>query len=150
MAGAAPQAHGKRSLDAELNLVPFIDLLCALISFLLMTAVWMQVSTLELRQGSDAAAHPPVDLVDTRLVFDTHGITYFENNVAYAQIPLLAGAYDYPQLEDKLREAHDRLPTQKNMAITLGDSVAYNDMIRAMDACVGAGFVGISLSGTAL
>jgi len=38
MASAAPQEHtgkgGKKALDAELNLVPFIDLLSCCISFL--------------------------------------------------------------------------------------------------------------------
>jgi len=35
---------GKKSVDAELNLVPFIDLLSVCILFLLMTAVWVQIS----------------------------------------------------------------------------------------------------------
>ena len=50
MAGAAPQPHtkgGKKSLDAEINLVPFIDLLSCCISFLLITAVWTQIAGLQ-------------------------------------------------------------------------------------------------------
>lgn len=47
----------KRSLDAEINLVPFIDLLSMCICFLLMTAVWIQVGSLQVKQshGTDAA-----------------------------------------------------------------------------------------------
>ena len=37
---------GKRSLDTAINLVPFIDLLSAIISFLIMTAVWNQIDRL--------------------------------------------------------------------------------------------------------
>jgi biopolymer transport protein ExbD len=47
----------KKNLDAEVNLVPFIDLLSMCICFLLMTAVWIQIGSLEVKQskGTDAA-----------------------------------------------------------------------------------------------
>src|SRR3954467_14672767 len=35
---------GRKGVDAELNLIPFIDLLSVCILFLLMTAVWVQIS----------------------------------------------------------------------------------------------------------
>src|SRR3974377_1599655 len=48
----------RRSLDAEINLVPFIDLLSMCICFLLMTAVWMEIGALQVKQltGNDARA----------------------------------------------------------------------------------------------
>ncbi len=59
MGGAAPVEGGKgkkKSLDAVINLVPFIDLLSSLIAFLLMTAVWTQLATLQVgQQGNNAA-----------------------------------------------------------------------------------------------
>jgi len=56
----APSGKGKKSLDAELNLVPFIDLLSMCICFLLMTAVWIQVGAVQVKQshGTEAAATP--------------------------------------------------------------------------------------------
>ncbi len=59
-----PSSGGKRSLDAEINLVPFIDLLSVCICFLLMTAVWMQISTLQVKQshGTEGAASKPGDM----------------------------------------------------------------------------------------
>lgn len=41
---------GRKSLNADLNLVPFIDLLSVCICFLLMTAVWTQIGALPLHQ----------------------------------------------------------------------------------------------------
>ena len=41
----------KGSLNAEVNLVPFIDLLSVCISFLLFTAVWLQAGVLSSKQG---------------------------------------------------------------------------------------------------
>ena len=45
MAGVSSD-QGSGNLNVELNLVPFIDLLSSLVLFLLVTAVWLQVSTI--------------------------------------------------------------------------------------------------------
>jgi biopolymer transport protein ExbD len=49
MGGAAPEPGkgGKRALDAAINLVPYIDLLMTIMTFLVMTAVWTQIAALE-------------------------------------------------------------------------------------------------------
>lgn len=59
MASAGITQHGRRkSLDAEINLVPFIDLLSMCICFLLMTAIWIEIGSVQVKQmlGSNAAA----------------------------------------------------------------------------------------------
>jgi biopolymer transport protein ExbD len=38
---------GKRSVDSEINLIPMIDLMIVCISFLLITAVWSQMSRID-------------------------------------------------------------------------------------------------------
>lgn len=49
--GGSPSGNGRRrSLDGEINLVPFIDLLSMCICFLLMTAIWIEIGSVELRQ----------------------------------------------------------------------------------------------------
>ena len=47
-----------KHLDFELNLIPFIDLLSTCICFLLLTAVWIQVGAMNVKQavGGQAAA----------------------------------------------------------------------------------------------
>ena len=42
---------GKKPLDAQINLVPFIDLMAVMISFLIMTAVWTQIGRLQVSQS---------------------------------------------------------------------------------------------------
>src|ERR1700722_17138709 len=58
--GPTPSASGgrRRSLDAELNLVPFIDLLSMCICFLLMTAVWMEIGGVNVKQLVGTEAPP--------------------------------------------------------------------------------------------
>jgi biopolymer transport protein TolR len=55
-AGPTPSSGRRRSLDAEVNLVPFIDLLSMCICFLLMTAVWMEIGGVSVKQlvGTEA------------------------------------------------------------------------------------------------
>jgi biopolymer transport protein TolR len=58
-AGPTPANFGRRrNMDAEINLVPFIDLLSMCICFLLMTAIWAEVSAIGIKQllGTEAAA----------------------------------------------------------------------------------------------
>src|SRR5690242_1978042 len=55
MGGAAPEPTskgGKKSLDASINLVPYIDLLMTIMTFLMMTAVWTQIAMLEVQNAS--------------------------------------------------------------------------------------------------
>jgi biopolymer transport protein ExbD len=56
---------GKRKLDAALNLVPYIDLLVTLMTFLMITAAWASYSALTANAasgggGADAPAKEPL------------------------------------------------------------------------------------------
>jgi biopolymer transport protein TolR len=48
----------KKDLNADLNLTPFIDLLSTCVCFLLVTAVWIEIGSVEIKQshGTEAAA----------------------------------------------------------------------------------------------
>ena len=54
----------KKDLNFEINILPILDILSVLICFLLLTAVWVQVGTLDTRQAigdntSSAGKNPP-------------------------------------------------------------------------------------------
>src|SRR6185503_6901909 len=55
MAGIDVGGHGKRSLNHEIPLIPFIDFLLCLVAFLLVTAVWSQMA----RINADARVPGP-------------------------------------------------------------------------------------------
>src|SRR5260370_22951149 len=79
MAGAAPQQHvgkgGKKALDVEFNLVPFIDLLSCCISFLLITAVWTQIAGLQVASsgGSPEQQQKQENTIDVKLLLTEKG-----------------------------------------------------------------------------
>jgi biopolymer transport protein ExbD len=55
MAGIDVGGHGKRNLNHEIPLIPFIDFLLCLVAFLLVTAVWSQMA----RINADARVPGP-------------------------------------------------------------------------------------------
>lgn len=59
----------RKSLDADINLVPFIDLLSMCICFLLMTAVWIQLASMQVKQSHGTEATDTKGLVDLLLQF---------------------------------------------------------------------------------
>ena len=99
MASAAPQEHtgkgGKKALDAELNLVPFIDLLSCCISFLLITAVWTQIAGLQVSSsgGPPEQQSKQESTIDVKLLLSDKG---YQLTMAGASIdiPKLNGAFD--------------------------------------------------------
>lgn len=55
----------KKEMDAQLNLTPFIDLLSTMVCFLLITAVWIEIGTVEVKQSHGTAAKQ-----DKKVTFD--------------------------------------------------------------------------------
>ncbi len=141
MAGAAPQEHtgkgGKKSLDAELNLVPFIDLLSCCISFLLITAVWTQIAGLQVASsGGPPEQQKQEATIDVKLMLTEKG---YSLSMAGAQfeIPKVNQAFDKKTLEEKLKTLKASLPEQSAITVQPEDSVAYADLVETVDTCMG-------------
>jgi biopolymer transport protein TolR len=170
-------SRGKKALDATLNLVPFIDLLCSLISFLLMTAVWTQIARLELKQGNaappDSSTPPPkTDSVELRIEVHEKGFTIVENNKIEIPVPCtgavcvkitkgkdpkdghdtnsIESTYDYVALAAKLKEEKAKYPDNKDVTVVVADGIPYNEMIKTMDTSLDVGLDGLKISGTPL
>ena len=145
MAGAAPQegsAKGrKKSLDAELNLVPFIDLLSCCISFLLMSAVWTQISGLNVASsGGPSDNKEQQQTIDIKLSLTDKGYA-LQMAGATIDIPKMAGKegpqFDQKTLVDKLKTLKASLPDQQAITVQPQDDVAYEDLVATVDTCVG-------------
>ena len=141
MAGAAPQEHtgkgGKKPLDAELNLVPFIDLLSCCISFLLITAVWTQIAGLQVSSsGGPPEPQTKQETIDVRLLLNDKG---YQLTMAGAsiEIPKLNGAFDRKALGEKLKTLKTSLPDQSAITVQPEDSVPYADLVETVDTAMG-------------
>jgi len=145
MAGGAPQegsAKGKKKvLDAELNLVPFIDLLSCCISFLLMSAVWTQISGLNVASsGGPSDNKEQQQTIDIKLSLTDKGYA-LQMAGATIDIPKMAGKegpqFDQKTLVDKLKTLKASLPDQQAITVQPQDDVAYEDLVATVDTCVG-------------
>jgi biopolymer transport protein ExbD len=62
--------RAKKELNNELNLTPFIDLLSTLVCFLLISAVWVSVASMDLKQSHGTEAAAPRDAAEMDVTLD--------------------------------------------------------------------------------
>jgi biopolymer transport protein ExbD len=146
MAGASPQEHtgkgGKKALDAELNLVPFIDLLSCCISFLLITAVWTQIAGLQVASsGGPPDQQKQESTIDVKLLLTEKGYSLAMAGAAI-DIPKVNGkdgvpAFDRKTLTEKLKTLKASLPDQSAITVQPEDAVAYSDLVETVDTALG-------------
>ena len=146
--GAAPAKGGKKSVDAAINLVPFIDLLSCCISFLIITAVWTQLARMNVTQKA-AAQGPDIETdrtVKLTLSVNKDGYDFSKSTGENTNIPLKGDDYDWVKLADVLKDAKQAYPDKNDIAIKPDDEVIYNKVIHTMDVAVAAHFPDVDLS----
>lgn len=111
--GVSVESGGGRKMNFELNLVPFIDLLSVQITFLLATAVWVEIASLPVDQetggGPAVVAEAPLSLH-----LPVTGVDWREITAA-----ILAD-----------RRAH---PDARDAVLATDDGVPYDTFIQALD-----------------
>ena len=141
---------GKKSVDSEVPLVPFIDLLLCCVMFLLVTAVWNQLARLDANQqqpGQNAPNEPPPE-EKIKVVLQVKATGYVIASTAgdRVEVPKVGDKYDVEVLREKLQERKRLEPNRRDMTVAPEDGVFYEDVIAAMDTVVGEGFPEMSLS----
>ena len=145
------ETGGGRKKNFEPNLVPFIDLMSVLITFLLITAVWTQVSMIQIGTSiygkkSDNTPPPIPDNADVVLKLEIRANGYVLTVAkSVVNIPNLGGDYDDVGLVAQLEKAKQLYPQKNDGAIAMADDLPYERLIRGMDALLRAGFGTISV-----
>jgi biopolymer transport protein TolR len=146
--------RGGRASNFELNLVPFIDLMSVLITFLLISAVWTQVSMIQLgasfaspRQDQETPIKPPPleDLV-LRLDIKEGGYVLFVGK-DIKSIPKVAGLYDKETLKMNLTKVKQMYPDKAGIKLAIEDKIIYDNVINVMDIGMSVGFAPELLTG---
>ena len=152
--------HGKRkkkALDAVINVVPAIDLLSCCISFLLFTAVWTQISRLQVQQLGTGAPEPtvtdPQKSLMVTLAMGERGLNLATSSGTAFEIPMLPGGstghplFDLRTLGDKLKLLKGDYPDASAITVSAEDTVSYGDLVQVIDTCIGAGLSAVSVTG---
>ena len=136
----------KKPLNAELNLVPYIDLLTCMIAFLLITAVWTQLATLQVSQkGASPDTDPGIDpLQKIAVIVHEDGFNVIVGDTQ-KPLPRKGGELDYATLADELEAVKSRFPDRTDAEVISADPIVFDSILRTMDTAVGAGFPALSL-----
>lgn len=142
-----PSKGGKKSVDFVVNLVPTIDLMSVLISFLLITAVWTQLARINTGNVMNkASARPKQQLSESKplkILIDANGI----NLRFHGEPPVLVAMGD--GLLDRFRQTlqvfKKRTTEETKVIVAATDSVVYSLLIETMDACLDAGLMSLSV-----
>jgi biopolymer transport protein TolR len=157
--GAMPEQgggkKGKKALDAVINVVPAIDLLSCCITFLLYTAVWTQISRLQVQQFGSGAPEPPAGeqqkALLVTLAVGEQGMNLTTTAGLNVDIPVerVGGEahQDLKTLGEKLKQLHADYPEATSVTVSSEDTIPYGDLVQVIDACVGEGLVSVSVTG---
>lgn len=141
---------GKKSVDSDIPLVPFIDLLLCCVMFLLVTAVWNQLARLDANQqqpGQQAPNEPPPEeKIKVFLQVKSTGYVIASSAGDRVEVPKVGDKYDVEVLREKLQERKRLEPNRRDLTVAPEDGVFYEDVVAAMDTVVGEGFPEMSLS----
>jgi biopolymer transport protein ExbD len=155
--GAAVGTDEKGSVNVELNIIPFIDLMSCLTAFLLVTAVWVNIAQINIQpkgktrdtsnvQKDEETVTLSVLVTNDRIWLGLSRVNDFQ------EIPKKGTDHDWEKFETSLKEHKassffaDRSDLEIAAESTTAAPVNYQDVIHAMDTAVKVGFVDVGLS----
>src|SRR3970040_61768 len=155
--GAAVGSDDKKSVNVDLNIVPFIDLMSCLTAFLLVTAVWTNLAQIKIKpkgQGEASAAEPnPQEWVKASiLITDTDIHVGLSRVQEIVRVPKDKNDYNWQVVRENLdrfkKSSFLQAPNPFATAIEIGaeDKVLYQAIVTAMDTSLAVGFKDVGLS----
>ncbi len=137
---ASSGGKGPRSVDLEMNLVPFIDMMTVLVAFLLITAVWTEIGRIDVTTGAGKGGEEDEHTAKTLSVLIANdGVWLGVPELAARRVPHAGEALDSTALDVALGEfALARLvASSTTVEIAADDTVPYQDVVTTMDRLVG-------------
>jgi biopolymer transport protein ExbD len=143
----------ENNLNFDLNLVPMIDVLSACICFLLMTVVWVQVGSLQVKQAMGAAAQDQKNPPSVLVYMDQRGdmevsIKDLERVSPLSKMTLKSesGHPDWRRFKNFLGALKSRVPEVKTALLMPHAKSNYQDILLVMDGFKQNGIKDIGIS----
>jgi biopolymer transport protein ExbD len=119
---------------ADLEMTTFLNLMVALIPFLLVTAVFSRIAIVELTLPSAASAPAPNDPVfRLEVIVRKEGFELTDGNSLIAVIPKVKEEYDLRSLADLVLRLKRDHPDADDASVLLEPEIEYDHLIRVMD-----------------
>ncbi|MEZ4366365.1 MAG: biopolymer transporter ExbD [Kofleriaceae bacterium] len=157
--GAAVGADEKGSVNVELNIVPFIDLMSCLVMFLLASAVWVNIARIDIQPKGKSLAQSAVTEVEDKVILSVliqkervWICKSRDGSCSEIPKPSPTAEHDWDKFEVTLAEYKasgdfvDRRDLEIAAESTKSSPVNYKDVISAMDVALRVGFGDVGLS----
>jgi len=146
----------KKSVNVELNIVPFIDLMSCLTAFLLVAAVWVNIAQLNISPKGKSRDTSQQQVDDERpilsiLVQADKIWVGVSRSGDFAEIPKKGDDQDWDKFDATLKDKREHDFKERTDLELAGEStsanpVKYQDLIHAMDIAVKDGFLDVGLT----
>lgn len=144
----------KKGLDFDLNLIPFIDVLSVCISFLMLTALGLQLGSINTKQAIGSASESAKKQPALWAQMGNGGTLEIKINDApnlpakYQKLvlPGLNGKADLATLDKMVAELRSVVPHLTMALIVPNKNVVYEDVISLMDHLAGMGLTDLGVS----
>ena len=132
----------KKAVNTEVDLVAFISLLSVCICFLLLTTIWIQIGSMNVKQaigGQAAEAKPKPEMwvvvhKEGELRFQLrHAPRKIQKTFGKTKIPGIEGKPDFKQLESFLGQVTSEFSDLSMALIRPAEKTPFEDLIQIMD-----------------
>lgn len=148
--GRKLRGHGA---EAELNLTAVMNIFLILIPFLLLTAVFVKISVLDLslpsldKKASEATTEKPKSVVLNVLRITEEGFELKSPEIPLPKLGKRNDLFDWEGLVAQLKRVKEKYPDSEEIIIAPAGTIMYDTIINVMDRCRETGFPTISISG---
>ncbi len=141
----------KKEIEFELNLIPFIDMLSACLSFLLLTAVWSFIGSIDTKQAigaeSTSGKNPPSIVVqiekDNTFQFDLKDVQ--TKNKSF-KVSALKGEPNWSKIDSLLKIVRQNNPKLDTSVVMAKPGVTYGMTMKAVDTLRKADIKNVGIS----
>jgi biopolymer transport protein ExbD len=120
--------------QAELLLVPMIDIFTVLVAFLLMTAVFSRIAIMQIDLPSSSAPKPEQPQFRLEIIVRQNGFELSDGKQVIATVEKVGGEYDLNGLTERVLAVKREHPTTEDVSVLSEPKVPYNELVQAMDA----------------
>lgn len=154
--GAAVGTDDKKSVNVDVNIVPFIDLLSCLTAFLLVTAAWVKTEQLDMRPKGKNRDSQPTEVDPNRkdvsvLIQKDQIIIGISRDMTFQPVARSSPTFweTVKSTLDGIKKSAD-FADREDMELAAnsapGAEVKYDDIVRVMDIAIEVGFKDVGLS----
>jgi biopolymer transport protein TolR len=142
---------GGKGMDVDLNVVPFIDLLSSLVLFLLLGAVWVQISSMKASvegrgPAAVAASSTPPKRVEVQVTPDGYKLKWPKGaGNRPAAVAKKQGQWDVAGLGAVVKAAVTDGKVDSG-AVSATDAAPYGELVTAIDVIKDAGATTVAIS----